>query len=264
MRPGALGKLGLGYEDLCKVRPDIIAGSSSGRGSVGPESQYLGYAMIHHAIGGASYITGYPDDHPCHSTGDVDIMNATTFAFAILAAVHHHARTGEGQFIDFSQCEGVSSLIGEVLLDYEMTSEIPERMGNQHHTYVPHDVYPAWGRDRWVAIEVHNDEEFASLAEVIGCADLMTDARFADAVSRKKNEQELNRIIEDWTRKRDRDWIVNTLQDAGVCAAPSRDALDLYADPHLRERGAFLTVDHPELGDLEIAGPPWKIEGLKR
>ena len=263
MRPGALGKLGLGYENLRALRPDIIVASSSGRGSVGPESQYLGYAMIHHAIGGNAYITGYPDDHPCHTTGDVDIMNATTLAFAILAALHHHARTGEGQFIDYSQCEGVSSLIGEVLLGYEMTSRIPERMGNEHPLFAPHGVYRSWGVDRWLAIEVHSDEEFKGLARVMGRPELAEDPRFSDGHARKKHEKELDAIVEAWTRGRDRDRTVEVLVAAGIAAAPSRDARDLYADPHLQARGAFVTVNHPDLGDLDLVGRPWKMNGFE-
>ncbi len=263
MRPGALVKLGMGYDDLRKVRDDIIVASSSGRGTGGPESQYLGYAMIHHAIGGNSFITGYPDSHPCHTTGDVDIMNATALAFAIVAAIHHRDRSGEGQFIDYSQTEAVSSFIGEILLGYEMTKEIPQRMGNEHPLYAPHSVYPAWGVDRWLALEVHSDEEFAILAGVMGQPELAKDARFADAQSRKKNEKELDVIVAAWTSRRDRDRVAKELTDAGVAAAPSRDARDIYADPHLHERGAFVTVNHPELGDLELIGPPWKMDDLE-
>ncbi len=262
MRPGALGKLGLGYDALKKLRSDIIVASSSGRGTTGPESQYLGYAMIHHAIGGNAYITGYPDDHPCHTTGDVDIMNATTLAFAMLAAIHHHARTREGQFIDFSQSEAVSSLIGEVLLGYEMTSRVPERAGNAHPTIAPHNVYRAWGIDRWIAIECRTDAEFAALSEIMGQPALAKDPRFHNAPARKKNESELDAIIEAWTRERDRDRVVAQLLKAGIAAAPSRDARDLYADPHLKARGAFVNVNHATLGELELIGTPWRMEDL--
>lgn len=263
MRPGALSKLGLGYEALSEIREGIIAASSSGRGTEGPECQYLGYAMIHHAIGGNAYITGYPDDHPCHTTGDVDIMNATTLAFAIVAAIHHHARTGEGQFIDFSQCEAVSSLIGEVLLGHEMTSRIPERAGNAHEVCAPHNVYRAWGIDRWLAIECHNDDEFGKLCEVMGQPALAEDSRFADVKSRKTNESDLDTIIEAWTSERDRDRMATQLLQAGVAAAPSRDARDIYADPHLQARGAFVDVNHPTYGDLELIGAPWRAKDLE-
>jgi crotonobetainyl-CoA:carnitine CoA-transferase CaiB-like acyl-CoA transferase len=262
MRPGALAKLGLDYESLCELRPNIIGASSSGRGTVGPESQYLGFATIHHALGGNSYITGYPDDHPCHTTGDVDIMNATTLAFSIMAALQHRNRTGEGQFIDYSQTAAVSSLIGEVLLGYEMTKRNPERQGNLHPTYAPHNVYKAWGIDRWLAIEVHDDQQFKSLAEAMSQPELASDARFADAASRKKNETELDEIITAWSSQRDRDKTVAKLVKAGVIAAPSRDARDLYSDQHLRERGHFAHIDHPNLGEIDLFGPPWKMNGL--
>lgn len=263
MRPGSMVRLGLGYEELRKLRSDIIVVSSSSRGHQGPQKDYAGYATIHHAIGGGAYITGYADDAPSHSVGDVDLMNATTVAYATLAALYHREQTGEGQFIDYSQCEGVSSLIGDVLLGYEMNSQIPERMGNAHPKYAPHNVYQCWGVDRWLALEIHSDEEFATLANIIGKPELADDARFANMAARKKNELELDRIIEEWTRARDRDWMVNEFCQAGLTAAPSRDARDLYADPHLRARHAFVTVDHPEVGELELVGVPWKMSDVE-
>ena len=217
--------------------------------------------MVHQGVAGGAYISGYPDDHPTHSGGDVDVMNAITLAFSVVAALHHRERTGEGQFIDYSQCEGVSSLLGEVLLEYEMTGEIPERAGNSHRSSAPHNVYRCWGVDRWLAIEVHSNEEFGRLAATMGRPDLAEDQHFAAAAARKRNEGELDQIIGAWTRERDRDWMARELCNAGVAAAPSRDARDLYADSHLRARGAFVTVEHPDLGDLELVGPPFRIEG---
>ncbi|MGB2798759.1 MAG: CoA transferase [Dehalococcoidia bacterium] len=258
MRAGSMERMGLGYDELRQIRPDIIVVSCSSRGQKGPESRYAGYATIHHAVGGGSYITGYPDDAPCHSIADPDLINGTTAAYAILVALYNRMRTGEGQFIDYSQCEGVTSYIGDLLLGYEMNSQIPERMGNAHLQYAPHNVYRCWGVDRWLALEVHADEEFATLAEVIGKPELAKDPRFADRASRKKNESELDQIIEEWTRARDRDWMADEFCRAGLAAAPSRDGRDLYADPHLQARHAFVTVDHPEIGELELVGAPWK------
>ena len=157
----------------------------------------------------------------------------------------------------------MTSLIGEVLLGYELTSRIPERMGNEHPFYAPHAVYRAWGVDRWLAIEVHSDEEFKSLAQIMGRPELANDPRFVDAQARKRNEKELDEIVETWTRPRDRDRTVTELVDRGIAAAPSRDARDLYADPHLKARGAFVTVNHPDLGDLDLVGPPWKMSGFQ-
>lgn len=262
MRPGALGKLGLDYNSLCALKPDVIVASSSGRGTKGPEREYLGYAMIHHALGGHSYITGYPDDHPCHTTGDVDLMNATALAFSMLAALHHRARTGEGQFIDYSQTEAVTTLIGDVMLGYELNGTIPERQGNLHPHVAPHNVYRAWGVDRWIAIEVHDDDSFARLASAIEQPELASDSRFATNEARKENEAVLDTILGAWTRQQDRDRMVRKLNKAGIMAAPSRNVRDLYADRHLQERDAFVTVTHPDLGDLDFVGPPWKMEGM--
>jgi benzylsuccinate CoA-transferase BbsF subunit len=264
MRPGVMTKMGLGYEALTRVRPDMVVLASSSRGLSGPETDYLGFATIHGGIGGIAYLSGYPDDHPTHgSAGDVDIMNAMTSAFAVVAALSLRRRTGQGQFIDYSQCEGVSSLIGEYLLGYAMTGRVPERTGNAHPRYAPHAVYRCWGVDRWLALEVHSDREFAALAKVIGRPELAQDPRFYTMEARKKNEAELDRILGDWMRQRDRDWMVGEFVKAGVMSAPSREARDLYADRHLRARGSIVGVEHPELGLLELIGPLWRMSGCQ-
>jgi crotonobetainyl-CoA:carnitine CoA-transferase CaiB-like acyl-CoA transferase len=263
MRPGAMARLGFGYDDLRRANPAIIMLSSSARGSSGPESQYAGYAAVNHAIGGAAYITGYPDGPPGYALGDVDLMNATTAAFAIVAALRYRDLTGQGQFIDYSQSEGVTSLIGESLLEYQMTGRIPERKANSDDFMAPHGVYPCWGIDRWLAIAVATDDEFAALCDVIGVSDLASDPRFAFAADRKRNESALDEIIAGWTREQDRDYAVERLSSAGVAAAPSRDAQDLFRDPHLRARGAFVEVEHPEGGAHDLVGLPWKMSGCE-
>jgi len=136
-------------------------------------------------------------------------------------------------------------------------------MGNAHPLYAPHNVYPCWGVDRWLALEIHCDEEFVTLCNLMGRSELAADARFADMASRKQNEAELDRAIEAWTRERDRDWLANHMCEAGLRAAPSRDHRDLYADPHLRARGAFARVEHPEAGELELVGTPWRLSGTE-
>ena len=263
MRPGALDKLGLGPDQLRAEHPDLIVASSSGRGRGGPETEFLGYAMPHQGIGGGAYISGHPDEPPCHSLGDIDIMNAMTFAAGIVAALHHRERAGEGQFIDYSQCEGVTALLGEVLLGYQLSGQMPERIGNRHHRHAPHNLYRAWGVDRWLAIACHSGEEFARLCDVIGRSELADDERFRTAAARKEHEDALDAILATWTRERDRDWMVAELQRAGVRAAPSQEARDLWVDPHLHERGAFATVDHPEMGALEMVDAPLRIEGVE-
>jgi benzylsuccinate CoA-transferase BbsF subunit len=259
MRSGVMDKLGLGYQALHEQRPDIIVLSSGSRGKEGPEKDYPGYATIHNAVGGVAYISGYPDEAPTTTVGDTDLMNATTCAFILLAALYHRMQTGEGQFIDYSQCEGVTSLVGEAALTYQMTGKVPERIGNAHPYYAPHSVYRCWGVDHWLALEVHSDAEFAALSSVIGKPELARDRRYKTMKARKRNERSLNSIIEEWTRQRDRDWMVNEFCKAGIAAAPSRDWQDIYADPQLHAREAFIKVQHSELGSLELVGAPWKM-----
>ena len=264
MRPGAMDKLGLGYAALKAIRPDIIVAASSSHGLGGPLSNYLGFATVHHAVGGGTYISGHPDDHPTHgSTGDADVLNALTTAYALMVALVHRAKTGEGQFIDYSQSEGVSSVIGEVLLGYQMTGEIPERTGNAHPIFAPHNVYKCWGVDRWMALEVHTDDEFKILAKIMGQPELVEDSRFCDMNSRKQNEKELDKILEAWTKERDRDWMVNELMNAGLYVSPCRNADDIYADRHIQKRGSVCTVAHPEMGELRLMGPPWQFSSFE-
>lgn len=259
MRVGAMERMGLGHKDLHKLKPDLIIISIASRGQEGPQKDFSGFAAIHQAIAGGAYITGYPDDAPSTSTGDMDIMNSLMAAYAILAALYHRKKTGEGQFIDFSQCEAITSTLGESFLGYEMTGELPERMGNAHPVFAPHNLYRCWGVDRWLALEIHSDEEFLTLTHIIENPELASDNRFATMSARKNNELELDKIIQAWTCKHDRDWMVNELCKAGLAAAPSRDARDLYTDKHLRARNAFVNIDHPELGKLELVAMPWHL-----
>jgi len=140
-----------------------------------------------------------------------------------------------------------------------MTGRIPGRKGNSDELMAPHNVYPCWGVDRWLAIAVETDEEFAALARVMEKPELAADPCFATAAARKRNEVELDAIISEWTRPRDRDLMARQLGEAGVAAAPSRDAQDLFHDPHLRARGVFVELDHPETGPRDFVGLPWQM-----
>jgi crotonobetainyl-CoA:carnitine CoA-transferase CaiB-like acyl-CoA transferase len=261
LRAGAMEKIGLGYDALKTIKPDIIAMSSSGRGQQEPERDYRGYAMMHQSIGGGAYLTGYPDDAPVSSGGDIDLINAIAAAEVMLAAVVHHRQTGEGQFIDYSQTEFISSTLGEYFLEYQMTDRVPERQGNAHPDYAPHNVYKTYGLDRWVALEVHSDEEFAVLAKIIERPDLADDPKFSTRDARKANEAELDRMIETWTSEMERDYVEEIWVKAGLMAAISRNGRDLYQDEQLRARNMFVTIRHPEMEDMEMVRAPWIMPG---
>ena len=264
LRAGAMEKIGLGYDVLSAIKPDIIAVSSSGRGRQEPERDYRGYAMMHQSIGGGAYLTGYPDDAPVTSGGDIDLINAIAVAQVMLAAVYHHRQTGEGQFVDYSQSEFISSALGEYFLEYQMTGQIPERQGNAHPVYAPHNVYKTYGLDRWVALEVHSDEEFAVLAKTIEKPDLIEDPKFSTMAARKTNEAELDCIIEAWTSELERDHVEEIWVEAGLTATISRNGRDLYQDEQLRARNMFVTIQHPEMEDMEMVRAPWIMTGGER
>ena len=263
LRAGAMDNIGLGYDVLRQICPDIIYVSTSGRGQQKPERDFRGYAMQHQAIGGGAYLNGYPDDAPCTSGGDIDLINAIAVAEVMLTAVYHRNRTGEGQFVDFSQAECVSSMLGEYFLEYQMTGRIPERMANAHPRYAPHNLYKTWGLDRWVALEIHSDEEFAIMARLIDKPELIQDPRFSDMQSRKKNETALDKIIEEWTAQRDRDYVESEFVKAGLIASVSQNGRDLYQDPQLRARQAFIKIKPPEIEELELIRAPWVMSGYE-
>ncbi len=259
MRPGVMERLGLDYDELSKVKPDIIYLSSSMCGSEGPERTYGGYAPNFAAMGGVSYLTGYADDKPANIMGEIDLMSATTAAFGMLAALHHRLNTGQGQDIDLSSADSVSVLIGDVLLDYSMNGRVQTRRGNDDESMAPHNCYRCRGDDDWVSIAVANDEEWEAFCGALGNPEWSRDRKFSSAHGRWQNREELDRLIEQWTVAHTDYEVMERLQQVGVAAIPSFSSRDLCTDPHLKERDAWLDVQHPLIGKQTMAAPPWKL-----
>jgi len=258
MRPGAMDRLGLGYEDLRKIKPDIIYLSSSACGTTGPHREYIGFAPTFAALGGAVYLCGYPDAPPQGMSGSIDLRSAVASAFAILAALCYHQRTGQGQHIDVSSQETISALIGEALMDYTMNKRNQTRKGNHDDAMAPHSCYRC--RDgKWVTIAIGTEAEWQAFCSVVGSPEWTKNQEFSDAYSRLKNQDELDRRIEEWTMNYTPYQVTRILQQAGVAAVPSFDSELLFTDPHLRERGLFEEVDHPLMGKRTVISPPWKL-----
>ena len=258
MRPGVLERLGLGYEALRAVKPDIIMLSSSAVGSTGLERTYVGYAPTFAALGGIAHISGPPEGPPSPLSGAVDLRVGTTSAFAILAALYHHARTGQGQYIDLSSTETISAMIGDTFLDYAMNQRSPARAGNRDRIMAPHNCYPCAGDDHWVTIAVATDDEWRALCAVIADPRL-EDERFSDGYGRWQHQDELDQIIGEWTASRSPQEITQALQAAGDAALPAHNGRSLVRDPQLRERGLMEWVEHPLSGRRLMAGPPWRF-----
>jgi len=259
MRPGVISRLGLGYEVLSKIKPDLIYISSSACGQTGPEREYVGYAPTFAALGGICHITGYPDWPPSNLMGAIDLRSATTSTFAILAALCFRQRTGEGQYIDLSSQETISVLTGDVLMDYFMNQRVPTRKGNEDEIFAPHNCYPCRGEEKWISITVTAEEEWSSLCRVMERPDLIDDQRFSSMAGRRENIIDLDRVIGEWTKDQDYYSVMERLQKVGVAAAPSLSGEGLFKDPHIRERGVFVQVEHPELEKDWVLAPPWRF-----
>jgi crotonobetainyl-CoA:carnitine CoA-transferase CaiB-like acyl-CoA transferase len=257
---GVMDKLGLSYEELKKIKPDIIMASISGYGHTGPLCNYMGYGPAIAPLTGLSSLTGYAGGPPQEvgiSYGDPNAgINA---AVALCAALAARKRTGKGQYIDVSLWESMAVLVPEGWMDYVMNGVELPRVGNRDSWMAPHNCFRCAGEDEWMSIACGTDEEWQALCRAIGQPQLATDTRFRTARDRKANEDELERLLTAWTEQRDRWEVTRILQAAGVAAFPSMSSKDLVEDPHLNERGFFARLPHPEVGVRTHSGIPWLL-----
>ena len=257
--PGVMKRLGFSYEEIRKVKPDIIMLSSSFGGQEGPEAKFLGYAPIFGAMGGVSYLTGYPDERPSDIRAPSDLISAASAMFALMSALYHRERTGEGQYIDVSSREVLSSLVGDSILDYILNGRVQERCENRDDVMAPHNLYPCKGRDRWISIAIKDDEEWESLLEAMGNPEWGREERFSDPYLRWENQDELDKLISAWTINHDAFELTRMLQERGIAAFPSMSNRDLFEDPHLRERGHIIKVKPKKIREFECFFAPWRF-----
>jgi crotonobetainyl-CoA:carnitine CoA-transferase CaiB-like acyl-CoA transferase len=262
MRPGVLERLGLGYDDLRAVRPDLVMLSSSAVGATGPEGRYAGYAPTFACLSGVASISGHPDEPPIALGGSVDLRVGTAAAFAVIAALLHRQRSGEGQHIDLSSTEVISAMMGHAFLEVALTGRVPQRLGNRDEFMAPHGCYRCRGEGEWVTIAVGTDDEWVALRTLVGDSEL-EGPDFASAPARKRNEDRLDERIERFTRTRAPQEVVDSLQAAGIAAAYLQSGASLSRDPHVRARGVFEKITHPLLGELEVVRPPFRMEGVR-
>ena len=256
LRPGAVKRLGLGYDVVKAAKPDIVFVSMGMYGSEGPLSYQTGYAPCFAALGGLSLLVGHEGSAP----GAMNIRYAdSTFgaaaAFATVAALLHRRRTGEGQFIDVSAVESMTSMIGDTIMDFSLNGIVHECDGNLHAEMAPHGVYRC-ANGEWLSIAVASESAWRGLAKVMEQSD---NALFSTHAQRKANETELNRVVSAWTADRDAQELVELLQQNGVAAAKSQSSVDLVADPHLWGRGFYREVTDKDGQAKNIIGPSWKM-----
>ncbi len=249
-RGGVTKSLGLDYENVREINPNIIYASSQGFGGGGPYSQYQAYGpMLSGTSGMLSLWAHQGDPYPVGSHAPIpDHIASKYLVTAALAALDYKRRTGKGQFIDMAQTEVAVGMIGEYYLDYTMNHRIPKPMGNRCSYAAPHGCYRCKGNDEWCAITIFTDEEWHSFCEVIGNPPWTKEPRFADLVSRLQNVDELDKRVEEWTFARDGIEVMNTLQAAGVPAGIAQQGPESIADPQLNHDNAIVELDHPVAG----------------
>ncbi len=260
--PGVMARLGLGYDALRDLRHDIIMLSLSGYGQTGPYSRYVSYGGLLGAQSGLFSVSGYTAETP-GETGITygDPNSGAIGAYAAIAALLHRARTGQGQHIDIALWEALEMLLPEAWLEYTMNKREPSVLANRDRWMAPHNCYKSKGdAEQWITIAVGNEREWRALCDAIGQPLLAGDARFLTATLRKSHEDELDAIITQWTSERDRWEATEVLQRAGVAAMPTLTNKDIALDPHLRERGFLVELDHPEVGRRTHAGVPWTMD----
>ncbi len=262
---GNMKKWGLGYEDLCKIKPDIIMLSGTPLGQFGSESHCVGWGPHTQAYAGMCHLTGYLDGAPSGLGGTwPDFMIGVVMAYAIMSALHYRRRTGKGQYIDLAMAEVVMSMLPEGFADYNMNGRDRGRRGNRDDLMVPHNVYRCAGNDQWAAIAVNNEDEWRALCETLEHPEWLSDPRFKDRAGRRANEETLDGLIESWTARRSPVEVMHILQAAGVAATPVYNTEGLCTDPHFQQRNFTVEIDHPVTGAIPAAGIPGIYSALRK
>lgn len=259
LRPGAIDRLGLGYERVKAVKPDIIYVSMGMYGNDGPLSYQTGYAPCFAALGGVSYLVGREGGAPeGMNVRYADSTFGTAASYASTVALLHRRHSGKGQFIDVSAVECMSSMVGDAIMDYTLNRHTEECAGNRHREVAPHGVYPCQDGE-WLSIAAAGDDRWRALTRVMEQPELVNDSRFVTALARKQHENQLDERIAGWTSSQDAATLAAQLQQAGVPAAKSQSSLDLVADPMLWGRGFYREVQDQAGGSRPIVGPSWRM-----
>lgn len=266
-RPGVLERANLEYSSIKEAAPDVVMMSMSGFGDGGPYRKFGAYGSTVEAMSGLAGLNGFPDDQAV-ITGQPygDWCSGMLGAVVAMAALDHRRRTGEGQRIDLSQSEVVTSFFGETILGYELSGKLPVRSSNRSERMAPHGYFRTAGSDEWVAIAVEDEGRWRSFCEAIGQPGLADDPRFATLADRKTNEDALDAIVEAWTSPQDKQAVFHHLQKYDIAAGPVMNARDVLLDPHLAAREYFQRVSFPArpgMPDLKFAKNPVVYGGVR-
>ncbi|MDP8921976.1 MAG: CoA transferase, partial [Chloroflexota bacterium] len=261
---GVMERLGLGYPALRELNPRIIMASASGFGRTGPDRDLVAYGSLLQCYTGWASLSAYPGRAPT-SVGGIwtDPLTACLEAFLILAAIRKQRRTGVGCYYDLSMSETMIAALPEPILAWSMNRELVEPRGNRDPLHAPQGCYPATSDDRWVALSVRSDAEWAALCDLMGRPDLRADPSLATADGRRARHDELDVAIAAWTRSRPAIETAERLQAVGIAATPTLTAADVLTDEHLAARSFVSVVERLAGGTRHTLGAPWMIDGAR-
>jgi len=259
--PGVMKKLQLDYDELKKVKPDVVMLSMTMVGQYGPHSQQPSFGQVLQATNGFVQLLGWPDRPPSLPVAAyTDYIAPWYVLIALMSALDYRRRTGKGQYIDLAMLEASVHLAAPVVMDYTVNGTIPDRMGNRNPGYAPHGVYPCKGKERWIAIAVATDKEWQALCKVMGDPEWAGSPRFDTLLHRTENIEELDRRMAEWTRNYTAEDLMAQLQRAGVAAGVLQTGQDLVDnDPQLKHREHFVEMEHAEMGKHLTERPPFRL-----
>ena len=263
---GVMDRLGFGYEALCAIKPDIVYVSNSGFGANGPYASFRSWGPIAQAVSGLTFQSGLPDLPPAGwGYSFMDHTGAYYMAIAVGMALFHRRRTGEGQWVDLACIEAAGTLHGAASLDFSVNGrparrpEMPNSNRSQSPAMAPHGIFACNGGDEWAAIAVRNDEDWQRFADAVD-EPWTADERWTRLAGRLAQEDELERLVGEWTVTRVRHDVSQHLIAAGVPAAPVlRPSERIDGDPRTKDWGLWVTVPHREVGDTRVEGLPVRL-----
>jgi len=257
LRPGAMDKMGLGYEQMKEVNPRLIYAAISGfgrlEGYTGPYGNRPAFDIVAEAMGGIMNLVGFEDKPPSWTIyGMADVHSGLATAYGVMLALFMRERTGEGQFVDSAMLDNMLALNERMVTLYSYTGESPER-GRLKHLY-PRGAFRC--QDGYLALNVPDDIQWGRVCDAIGRADLKDDPRTADGTARAANADFIRPLIEEWLADKTRAQAVALLGERGVPSGPVNTAEDVFDDPHIAARHMLVTVDDPVAGPRKYARSP--------
>jgi CoA:oxalate CoA-transferase len=257
-RPGAMDRLGLGWNALQARYPKLIYAATSGFGQTGPYAQRAAYDIIAQAMGGIMSVTGHEGSPPTRVGSSIGDLGAGLFtALGIMTAVHHRARTGDGMMVDVAMLDSQVALLENSIARYFATGKPPKPLGARHPSIAPFEPYQT--SDGWVVIACGNDELFGKLARTLGTPAMAADPHFASNVLRNEHVVLLKATLEDTLQHHPTQYWLDLLLPAGIPCAPINDVGQAIHDPQVQARNMVLPIDDPSVAPLMVAGMPIKM-----